>query len=162
NLSDVATASIAVDTLPPAATTLTVSDGPRAVLSGYTDRGQVTLHLSAIEQHGDLALVKLANTPSGLSTAAAVPVSSEIAWSLDLALSLAVTDATPVQLALSETPSFAGALFFAPTSSKLFQVSAGDGTKTIWMRSRDAAGNTADTSATFQLKTTPPSAVLQV
>ena len=83
NLSNVASASVIVDTLPPSVTRFTIDDGARATQPGYTDRAEVTLRLAATEQLGDSILIRLANSAAGLSTAPLQPYSAAVGWSLD-------------------------------------------------------------------------------
>ena len=66
-------------------------------------------------------------------------------------------------IALSESPTFAGATFGpVPTSTTLgLKLSAGDGPHTVYLRALDNAGNSADVSASVVLDTSVPAAALQ-
>ncbi|MBI5545383.1 MAG: hypothetical protein HY901_15975, partial [Deltaproteobacteria bacterium] len=83
NLSQVAHASITVDTLAPQTPVLTIDRGRFATQDGYTSEPRVSLHLSASEQNGDQVLVKLASTQADLDTAVYRPL--QTALTADLA-----------------------------------------------------------------------------
>jgi hypothetical protein len=57
---------------------------------------------------------------------------------------------------LSENAAFSGAAWQPVTSPAYVTLSAGDGTKTVYARFRDAAGNTALAAASLALDTAPP------
>src|SRR5690606_10348543 len=61
------------------------------------------------------------------------------------------------EMQVSESASFAGASWEAAASSRAFELSAGDGVKTVYVRLRDTAGNaTGSYNDTIWLDTTPP------
>jgi hypothetical protein len=61
------------------------------------------------------------------------------------------------EMQVSESSTFAGASWEAISASRAFELSAGDGVKTVYVRFRDTAGNTTGSyDDTIALDTTPP------
>src|SRR5690606_6902695 len=65
------------------------------------------------------------------------------------------------EMQVSESASFAGASWEAASASRAFELTAGDGVKTVYVRFRDTAGNTTGSyNDTISLDTTPPTGAM--
>ncbi|MDI6916985.1 MAG: PKD domain-containing protein, partial [Thermoplasmatales archaeon] len=95
--------------------------------------------------------------PSNLSIS--IAAGAEYTTSSTVTLTLSAVDA--VSMMISNDVYFSGATWKSYNTSETWTLSAGDGTKTVYFKCKDAAGNVADpVSDAILLDTTPPTATI--
>jgi len=85
---------------------------------------------------------------------------AEYTTSRDVILSITAADA--YQMKVSNYANFSGAVWENIIDTKSWTLTSGDGTKTVYLRVRDIAGNTRDSSDSIILDTTEPSCSLSI
>ncbi|MBI4049268.1 MAG: fibronectin type III domain-containing protein [Candidatus Doudnabacteria bacterium] len=98
-------------------------------------------------------------TGANINQNAATSLSNQKTSTTAVTLTISSADDSSQQMIISESSSFTGASYEAYAASKSFTLSSGDGTKTVYIKFKDAVGNVSDSNSdTVTLDTTAPAA----
>ncbi len=131
-------------------------DGPKDLLARFADLAgneapDVPAHVTL-----DTGLPTISVTVAGLRNGS---VTSRV-LNLTVVASDSGSGLATNSIQISESPTFSGATWGPYQASASFTLASPDGSKTIYLRARDKAGNVAETSVTLALDTQPPSGIL--
>ena len=161
-----------------AADNITVGNGSKGTLNGSgsaysiditpTAQGEVTVDIGAGAAqdgagNGNTAASRLAITYDSLPPeSGSVSINGGAAYTNDTAVTLTLSAADAVKMMISGNSGFAGAAYEDYATGKSFELSSGDGVKTVYVKFKDAAGNETDgtLSDTITLDTQRPSVSL--
>ena len=135
--------------------TLAAGDGTRAVYVTFRD--------ALGNQSGAVSNTIIVDTSAPSNTSIIINSGAAYASNSTVQLTLHADDASPIEMMLANAASFTGGVWQSYAANRPWQLSAGDGSKAVYCKFRDIAGNeSVPVSGTILLDTTAPSNALVV
>ncbi|MDB5056268.1 MAG: hypothetical protein JWM44_4318 [Bacilli bacterium] len=132
--------------------TLSAGDGSKAIFVKFRD--------AAGNESAIISDTIILDMAVPMETSVKINSDAEYTNSMDVSLTLAAKDASPLEMMVSEDVLFANAQWDAYQAARSFTLSNGDGTKQVYVKFRDAAGNISEAvSDSIILDTAAPGSV---